>query len=183
MPSTHGSINTVTGTWYAAGSTITVVPGLPIYTHSFSIAGIPDGTYTAVVYYRPDASVWGGWTANGSSAVGAATITSPLTLAVTSPAAGTSWLSGTGSIVFTVSTPVGAGAFNAWVINIVTGVWYAAGFSIAPDIALNEYTDTFSLAGIPPGTYTAVVYYRPDAAVWGGWTASATSSYGAVTIP
>ncbi len=176
-------INTVTGTWYAAGSTITVVPGLPIYTHSFSIAGIPDGTYTAVVYYRPDASVWGGWTANGSSAVGAATITSPLTLAVTSPAAGTSWLSGTGSIVFTVSTPVGAGAFNAWVINIVTGVWYAAGFSIAPDIALNEYTDTFSLAGIPPGTYTAVVYYRPDAAVWGGWTASATSSYGAVTIP
>ena len=36
---------------------------------------------------------------------------------------------------------------------------------------------------LPAGSYTAYIFYRPDAAVWANWTTSALSSFGAATIP
>ena len=176
-------INTATGTWYGAGESPSVA-GLGTYSRSFSTTGIPEGTYTAVVYYRPDASVWGNWQANASSPVGAATVLAPaLSITMDTPTIGTTWIAGgTGSLSFTLSSAVTTGEFDAWIINTITGVWYPAGFS-APVALQIPYTQSFSLVGVPPGYYTAVVYYRPDATVWGNWQASATSPYGAANIP
>ena len=102
-------------------------------------------------------------------------------ITITSPTAGTTWTTGSGSIGFTTSA-VSVGEFDGFLINTVTGGWYGAGRT-APVAGQTVYTQTFSTAGIPPGTYTAVMYYRPDPAVWGNWQASALSAFGAATIP
>ena len=174
--------NTSTGTWYPAGAS-TPVAGQTVYTQSFSTAGIPAGTYTAVVYYRPDATVWGNWQANGASPVGAVTITPALSITVTSPATGAVWGANTPqNIGFTLNSAVGVGGeFDTWLINTATNTWYPSGFSSA--VALQTiYSHSFSTAGIPAGTYTSVIYYRPDATVWGNWQANGSSAAGALTI-
>lgn len=63
------------------------------------------------------------------------------------------------------SSAVRFGEFDAWLINTVTRTWHWAGSS-APTTS-TTYTQSFLTATISDGTYTATVYYRPDATVWG----------------
>lgn len=107
----------------------------------------------------------------------------PLSITMTSPTADTRWPAGTTQeLGFTVSSAVEVGAFNGWLIDTVTGAWYGAGFSV-PVAGHTTYAQSFSTVGVPEGTYTAVVYHRPDAGVWGNWQAMASSPHGAVTVP
>src|SRR5665647_3657206 len=100
---------------------------------SFSTTGIPAGTYTAGVYYRPDASVSGNWQAAAWSPFGAATITAQVvpSITMTSPTAGALWPAGsTQSLGFTLSSAVSVGEFDGFLVNTLTGAWYGAGMPV-----------------------------------------------------
>ncbi len=122
-------INTVTGTWYGAGSS-PPSPARPSTRRASPRSASREGTYTAVVYYRPDAAVWGNWQANALSPVGAATITAPA-LSITMaprPSAPPGPRRHRQPRLHALPA-VSVGEFNAWLIDTVTGNWYAAGSS------------------------------------------------------
>ncbi len=171
-------INQTTGAWYDAGYH-DAVAGATDYAPSFSTLGIPEGTYTAVVYYREDPTQWV-WSTNATS-TGTATITAAaFSISVSVPNGTESWPSGsTQNLGWTVSSAVDVGQFAVWLVNQTTGAWYDAGYYDAVAGA-TDYAPSFSTLGIPEGTYTALVYYREDPTQW-VWSANATST-GTATI-
>ena len=102
-------------------------------------------------------------------------------MSVTAPTTGARWTSGTTQSIAWTSTAVSAGAFDAYLINTITGVWYLAGSTTAVP-SQTSYSRSFSTIGIPLGAYTAYVSYRTNAAVWANWVAAVQSAPGAVTL-
>ena len=126
----------------------------------------------------------GGWTAGGETGFAALTITGASTtpsIGVTAPTAGPPWPAGSTQSVGWTTTAVSVGTFDTFLMNTTTGAWYFAGTSPAV-AAQTTYTLTFSTVGIPAGSYKAIVQYRPDAAIFGGWTAGAETATGIPTI-
>ena len=172
-------INQTTGAWYDAGY-YAAVPGQTSYAPGFTVPNVPDGAYSAVVYYRTDPTQWV-WSANGSSP-GTATITqSSLAITVTVPNGIESWPTGsTQNLGWTLNAAAPAGGqFGVWLINQTTGSWYDAGYYDTVD-GQTVYTPSFVVPSIPAGSYVAVVYYRTDPTQW-VWQTFASSS-GAATV-
>ena len=173
-------INQTTGAWYDAGY-YAADPGQTSYAPGFTVPNVPDGAYSAVVYYRTDPTQWV-WSANGSSP-GTATITqSSLAITVTVPNGIESWPTGsTQNLGWTLNAAAPAGGqFGVWLINQTTGSWYDAGYYDTVD-GQTVYTPSFVVPSIPAGSYIAVVYYRTDPTQWVWQTFAASSGTATVT--
>ena len=166
-------INQTTGSWYDAGY-YDAVPGQTTYTPGFTVPNVPDGAYSAVVYYRVDPTQWV-WSTSATSA-GTATITQGgLAITVTVPIGIETWPTGsTQNLGWTLNAPVSVGQFGVWLINQTTGSWYDAGYYDAVP-GQTTYTPSFTVPSIPAGTYQVIVYYRTDPTQW-VWQTFAVSS-------
>ena len=113
-----------------------------------------------------------------------ATLTPPaaLALTVTAPNGGESWANGSAhNLSWTLNAAVSAGAFNAWLIDGV-GNWVPVpGTPAVPGQA--TYGVPWIVSAPARADYRLSVWYRPDAAVWGGWTANDESDAAFTVTP
>ncbi len=144
------------GGWYVT----TLVPatgsaGTP-YSTSLPLATVPDGLGNEVIVaYRPVAGTGSfmSWaTSPGNFSVNA---TAPV-LTITAPVGGS--YSQSGSVTVTWNDPTANGEYGVWLYNGVT--WYYSQLVAANGAAADSAL--VSLAGIPVGTYQAVIAYRPN---------------------
>jgi hypothetical protein len=165
-------VNQTTGIWYEAGY-FSAVAAQTVYSPSFVVPNVPDGSYKVTVYYRTDPTQWV-WLTNGIS-LGAATITpGGFAINTTVPNGTQNWTIGsTQALGWTVSSAVSTGQFGVWLVNQTTGTWYEAGYFSAV-AAQTSYTPTFVVPTVPAGSYKAVVYYRTDPTQW-VWLANSLS--------
>ena len=140
--------------------------------------------YKLAVYYRPDAGVFGGWTAGDLSDNAFAVTGGPLTVTVTSPNTGAeSWVYGsTQNITWDVSSAVSAGAFNMWLVG-GDGIWLDAGGSVLAEAGRTHYSASWQVNVAARTDYKVAVFYRPDAGVTGGWTVGDSSDNAFVVTP
>jgi lysophospholipase L1-like esterase len=154
------------------------------YSASWSVNAPVRSDYKLTVYYRPDANVWGGWTANDiSDANFAVTSSSSLTLTVTSPNGSESWQSGsTQDLRWEISGPVAEGAFNLWLVD-GEGNWLNTVGAVLAEAGRTQYSASWQVNVPVRSEYKLTVYYRPDANVWGGWTANDISDNAFAVTP
>ena len=166
-------IDSDSGAWYSAGY-YDAVAGRTLYTPSFSTLGIPLGTYSAVVFYRSDPNVWL-WEASDASPGTAEITAGAFQLTTTVPDGTQSWPEGThaGPRLDALARPStsASSASGSSTARAAPGTRPA---TTTPSPGETLYTPSFSTLGIPLGTYSAVVYYRSDPAVW-LWQASDAS--------
>jgi hypothetical protein len=158
------------GNWVETVGTV-LAAGTVDYTASWQVNAPVRSDYKLAVYYRPDANVFGGWTANDSSD-SAFAVTSSMTLTVTSPNGSQSWANGsTQEVTWDVSSEVTAGAFNMWLID-GDGNWVETVGTVLAEAGTVDYTASWQVNAPARTDYKLAVYYRPDAGVFGGWTAN-----------
>ena len=163
------------GNWVAAGDTVAAVPGQTIYSVPWTVTAAPRADYRLTVWYRPDATVWGGWLANDESNAAFTVTGAPLAVTVTAPNGGESWANGISqNLDWTLNTAVAVGALNVWLID-GAGNWVTTVGTVAAT-GLTAYSVPWTVAAPARADYKLSVWYRPDATVWGGWTASDESN-------
>ena len=158
------------GNWLTTVGTVLAEAGKTQYSASWYVNVPVRSDYKLTVYYRPDANVWGGWTANDLSDSDFAVT---ISLTVTSPNGSESWAPGsTHDLTWEISSPVSTGAFNMWLID-GDGNWLdTGGATVLAEAGKTQYSASWSVNVPVRSGYKLTVYYRPDANVWGGWTAS-----------
>jgi hypothetical protein len=111
------------------------------------------------VYYRPDANVWGGWTANDTSDSDfAVTSSSTSSLTVTSPNGTESWANGsTHDLTWDVSSVVSEGAFNLWLID-GDGNWVGTVGTVLAEAGKTEYSASWNVGAPVRSDYKLTVY-------------------------
>ena len=163
------------GNWLNTVGTVLAEAGKMQYSASWQVNVPARSDYKLTVYYRPDAGVWGGWTANDISDSDFA-VTSSLTLTVTSPNGSENWVSGsTHDLTWDISSPISTGAFNLWLID-GNGNWLSTVGTVLAEAGKTQYSASWSVNAPTRSDYKLTVYYRPDANVWGGWTANDISN-------
>jgi hypothetical protein len=112
-------------------------------------------------------------------------VTSISSLTVTSPNSGSeSWANGsTQDLKWSISSEVTAGAFNMWLID-GDGTWLETVGTVLAEVGKTQYSAGWQVNAPVRSDYKLAVYYRPDAGVFGGWTANDSSDDDfAVTTP
>jgi len=164
------------GNWVTTVDTIAAVPAQTSYSVPWTVSAPARADYKLTVWYRPDPAVWGGWVANDESNATFTVTGAPLAITVSAPNGGESWTNGTSqNLDWTLSTAVSAGAFNAWLID-GAGNWVTTTGTVAAVPGQTIYSVPWIVAAAARADYKLTVWYRPDAAVWGGWTASDESN-------
>ena len=136
--------------------TVTPDPGyyvLDVLVDGASVGALADYTFTEVTGdHTIDATFWA--------------------LTVTAPNGSESWANGSvHDLSWTVSPAVSVGAFNAWLIDGV-GNWVATVDTVAVVDGQADYSVPWTVSAPTRADYRLSVWYRPDASVWGGWTAN-----------
>jgi hypothetical protein len=154
------------------------------YSASWVVNAPARSDYKLGVYYRPDAGVWGGWTASDLSDNAFEVTGGAFSVTVTSPNGSESWASGsTQDLAWEVSSAVSKGAFNLWLID-GDGNWVNTVETVYGVAGKTQYSASWVVNAPARSDYKLGVYYRPDAGYWGGWTASDLSDNDfAVTTP
>ena len=165
--------NTTTKLWYLY-QLVTPVAGKTSYAAAVTLSGVPAGSHTAYVYYRPVVGT-GSWAATGVSAAFKVT---PIN--VTSPNAASLWKTGsTQTVTWTVNPAVSAGEFKVGFVNAAGSSWYG-GVLVKAVAAKTSYAQALKLTCPAGGGYRAYVYYRPTVGS-GSWTVTAKSAAFTVT--
>lgn len=156
------------GTWYV-NRQVLAVDGKTSYAASVTTA-VPAGAgYKAAVYWRPVVGA-GSWVATTKS--GTFSIAS---LAVTEPAAGSSWpRSGIRTVSWTVTPSVSGGEFRVWLVS-PSGGWYV-GKQVLPVLLRTSYSTQITYSVPPAVGYKVAVYWRRTISVPAVWILTAKSA-------
>jgi hypothetical protein len=160
------------GNWVSTVSSVLAVAGKTHYSASWKVNAPARSDYKLTVYYRPDAGVWGGFSANDLSDNNFEVAGSLFTTTVTSPNGGESWTNGsTQALTWDVSSAVSVGAFDMWLID-GAGNWVSTVNSVPAGAGTVHYSVSWQVNAPARSDYKLSVYYRPDAGVWGGFIAN-----------
>ena len=172
------------GNWVSTVSSVLAVAGKTHYSASWQVNAPARSDYRLTLYYRPDAGVWGGFSANDLSDNTFAVTGSVFSLAVTSPNGGESWPNGsTQELAWDVSSAVAQGAFDMWLVD-GDGNWVSTVSSVLAVPDTTHYSVSWQVNAPARSDYRLTLYYRPDAGVWGGFSANDLSDNNfAVTTP
>ena len=160
------------GNWVPTVSSVVAEAGRVHYSASWKVSAPARSDYKLTVYYRPDAGVWGGFSANDLSDNNFEVTGSAFILTVTSPNGGESWTNGsTQALTWDVSNAVSVGAFDMWLID-GAGNWVSTVSSVVAEAGRVHYSASWKVNAPARSDYKLTVYYRPDAGVWGGFSAN-----------
>src|ERR1017187_8287515 len=172
------------GNWLdTVGVAVMAEAGKTQYNASWYVNVPVRSDYKLTVYYRPDANVWGGWTANDISDADFAVTGGSLGLSVTSPNGSETWVSGSPhDLTWEISSPATQGAFSLWLVD-GAGNWLDTVGTVLAEAGKMQYSASWSVNAPVRSEYKLTVYYRPDANVWGGWTANDISDNAFAVTP
>ena len=102
---------------------------------------------------------------------------------MTSPNGGESWANGsTQALTWDVSSAVSVGAFDMWLID-GAGNWVSTVSSVVAEAGRVHYSASWKVNAPARSDYKLTVYYRPDASVWGGFSANDLSDNNFEVMP